>query len=214
MTGGEISIFNSKIAGVYESWYETKKGRYCDKLEKNLILNMLNPKSGESLLDIGCGTGHHLRWLKNFGLKLYGIDNSKAMLDTTRNNLDREIQLKLGRAEHLPYRDNEFDIATLITSLEFFEHPEGALREALRVSKNKVFLGVLNKFSFFSLKRRLKGIFLKDLIWKHVKFYSIWQLLKLARDVGVNLKLDWQSCIPNRSGKNPFGVFLGVLIAK
>ena len=40
-----------------------------------------------------------------------------------------------GRAEDLPFEDNEFDIVTLITCLEFVENPEEALAEALRVAK-------------------------------------------------------------------------------
>lgn len=214
MDGGESSIFNEKIAENYDRWYESKEGRHFDELEKDLMLKLIKPKYGESLLDIGCGTGHHLKWFKIFGLKLAGVDNSEAMLEVAKRNLNRVIELQLADAKKLPYPENRFDIVTMITTLEFLDDPRPGLREALRVTKNRAFLGVLNKYSLLSLKRRIKGIFLKDPIWSYARFFSIWELLRLIKGLDGNLKANWETVIPNSGGRNPFGAFIGILIKK
>jgi len=212
MAGGKTSIFNEKAAKGYEGWYETKEGKYYDKLEKQLILRLLKPARGESLLDIGCGTGHHLRWLASFGLKLAGVDNSSPMLEVAKRDLNKDIELRLADAEDLPYPEDSFDIVMMITTLEFLEEPKLALKEALRVCKDRVLLGVMNKYSWLSVRRRAKGIFLKDPIWGYPRFYGVRELARLVKGLDKNLKVCWQTCIPNSQGRNPFGAFIGVLI--
>jgi len=214
MAGGENLIFNEKIARNYDKWYESKKGKYYDGLEKNLMWKLIKPTYGESLLDIGCGTGHHLRWFRSWGLKGTGVDNSPYMLEVARRTLDEEIELTLSDAENLPFPERLFDIVCMITTLEFLGNPKVALKEALRVSKGRVFLGVLNKYSSMSLKRRLKGIFFKDPIWSYARFFSAQELVKLIESLDANLKVHWETAIPNSEGRNPFGVFIGILIKK
>lgn len=220
-----MCLFNEKIARNYDSWYESKKGKYCDGLEKNLMWKLIKPAFGESLLDIGCGTGHHLRWFRSWGLKVAGIDNSPYMLQVARRNLGDEVKLELADAENLPFRPEQFDIVCMITTLEFLDDLKLVLKEALRVSKNRAFLGVLNKYSSISLKRRLKGIIFSDPIWGYARFFSVRELLKLIKGLdesskrprairGENLEVGWETCIPNSDGRNPFGAFIGVLIKK
>lgn len=215
MTGGaKRSIFDESIARNYEGWYESEKGRLFDKLEKDLILRLIKPRPGQRILDIGCGTGHHLTWFKDLGLTPVGVDNSPDMLNIARKKVGEELELKLAGAENLPFADKSFEIATMITTLEFLDQPTIALKEALRVSKDKVFLGVLNKYSSLCLKRKIRGIFFKDPIWSYAKFFSLRQLARLVRGLDKDLVLDWQTVIPNLPNKNPFGAFIGVLITR
>ena len=213
MSGGGSSTFNKKIAREYESWYETREGRYFDHLEKELILRLLRPKYGESLLEIGCGTGHFLRWFKIFGLRLVGVDNSEAMLTLAKENLNEEIELRLARAEELPFRKDEFDLAVMITTLEFLDEPDKALREALRVTKYRIFLGVLNRYSLLSFKRRIKEL-CKDSVYQQAKFYSIRELIGLLRDIDSTLDIYWETTGGLFAPKNPFSAFIGFLIKK
>ncbi len=205
------TIFGEEIAENYECWYETKEGKLFDNLEKQLILRLIRPKNGESLLDIGCGTGHFLRWFKNSGLRISGVDNSADMLNIAKKDLNEETELKLANAEKLPYPENKFDIVTMITTLEFLDKPEVSLKEAIRVAKKRVFLGFLNKYSLLSLKRRIKGFF-KDSIYNEAKFYSIRKLIRLTRSIDKELEIIWESVGGRFESKNPFGPFIGLLI--
>jgi ubiquinone/menaquinone biosynthesis C-methylase UbiE len=215
MTGGaKRSIFDESIARNYEGWYESEKGRLFDKLEKDLILKLIKPRPGQRILDIGCGTGHHLIWFKDLGLTVIGVDNSPDMLNIARKKVGKELELKLAGAKDLPFADKSFEIATMITTLEFLDQPAIALKEALRVSKDKVFLGVLNRYSLLCLKRKIRGMFFKDPIWSYAKFFSLRQLARLVKSLDKGLVFDWQTVIPNLPNKNPFGAFIGVLITR
>ena len=91
--------------------------------------------------------------------------------------------------------------------------PALALKEALRVSKDKVFLGVLNKYSLLSLKRRLKGLF-KSSVYNQARFFSICQLIGLIKSLDKDLLIHWETTTGNSCGRNPFGAFIGILIRK
>ena len=44
-----------------DQWLETELGRYVFSRQEKLILDLVSPAAGESLLDIGCDTGNFLR---------------------------------------------------------------------------------------------------------------------------------------------------------
>ena len=206
-------IFDKKTAKSYEGWYKTSKGRKFDSLEKKIIFGLIRPQSGESILDIGCGTGHHLGWFKHLGLRVTGIDNSVYMLDVARQRLGRDLDVEVAQAQNLPFGNNQFDIVSMITTLEFVEDPGRALREAYRVAKSRLFLGVLNKYSFLALNYRLRGLFRKS-IYNYAKFYSFGQLMKMVKEIDDKPIVYWQTVIPWQPRMNKFGAFIGVLIKK
>ena len=166
----------------YDNWYESTEGRQADKLEKELFLKLVHPKKGETLLDIGCGTGHFSFWFHNLGLKVTGIDVSLNMLGAALGRLEhKEIKFVRGDAHSLPFQDKSFDLTVMITTLEFLRGPRKAVQEAFRVTRRKVFLGVLNRWSLLSLGRRLKALFRRSLYQK-AKFYSIRELRRLTEN--------------------------------
>lgn len=211
MAGGAISVFNDKIARHYDDWYTTREGHYFDVKEKKIIRQLLKPREGESLLDIGCGTGHFLEWFKTFGLALTGVDNSKAMLEVAKQHLTTSVSLIPADAQNLPFPDNSFDMVTMITVLEFLDQPDIALKEALRVARSRMFLGILNKYSILSLRRKIKRLF-KPSIYAQAKFYSIWEIFGLIKSIDGDLQARWQTTASNRLLPNPFGGFIGILI--
>jgi len=77
-------FYTGKTAQNYEKWYSTPYGKYVDKLEKALFLRLVKPKKGQSILDIGCGTGHFSFWFHSLGLNVVGIDISPDMLRVAR----------------------------------------------------------------------------------------------------------------------------------
>ncbi|MEH1876018.1 MAG: class I SAM-dependent methyltransferase [Nostoc sp.] len=50
------------------------------------LLKLLNPKPGESILDIGCGTGQLTEKIAQAGAEVMGIDHAAAMIEKARQN--------------------------------------------------------------------------------------------------------------------------------
>jgi len=197
--------FEEENAERYDKWYDTPQGREADRLEKDLFLKLVKPQKGQTLLDIGCGTGHFSFWFHNLGLKVTGVDISPNMLEVAADKMkNQRIKFIRGEAQSLPFRDKSFDLVVMITTLEFLNQPRKALKEAFRIARRKVFLGVLSSWSFLSLRRKLRALFKKN-IYEKAKFYSIGELRKLLK-----------SCLPIQAKvsyrKTLRGAFTGVVV--
>ena len=175
-------VFDFKAAREYDRWYHSPRNRLIADLENQLLLRLLCPVRGERVLDIGCGTGRHLLMFLEMGLDITGLDASPHMLDIARARLGHSAELYQGFAEDLPFEDNSFDIATLITTLEFVDNVQEALQEACRVAKNRIFLGVLNRYAIKGIERRLKGIFFET-IYNRSSFFSVWEAKRHIRQI-------------------------------
>ena len=57
-----------------------------DDYEVGFILNSASPSSKSAILDIGCGTGHHVSLLASKGLNVIGIDISPSMISKAKEN--------------------------------------------------------------------------------------------------------------------------------
>ncbi len=202
-------IFDKHTARIYESWYHSE-GLAIDRSLEQLILQLLDPRPGERILDIGCGTGNHLLIFNRLGLDVSGIDASPHMINKARERLGQRCALKTGMAERLPYDDNEFDLAVLINTLEFLDDPLQALKEAGRVANRNVFVGVINMFSWNGLQKKVQG-YLGNSIFSQARFYSLWHLKSLLHMAYGPVPVSW-SCIKIRpsliKGMMPFGKFI------
>lgn len=219
-------LFDKKIARSYDRWADTPQGRGAYGLEGELLLKLGELAVGQRFLEVGCGTGAHLDVFLRGELNVMGVDISPHMLRVARQKLGRRVRLCLGDAGNLPFKERSFDCVALITTLEFIHDPEGALRDALRVSKGKVLLGVLNKYSFLGMKRRLRGMF-RPSIFNRARFYSIGELRTLVAKAVPEAIVDWASVLVLPMSwqkyfaglerrlsfrKNPLGAFLGLSV--
>ena len=219
-------LFNEKIAQSYDRWAETPQGRIAYGLEGEIILKLGEFAKGEDILEVGCGTGAHLEIFMRKGLKVTGIDISVPMLRVARQKLGKEARLFLGDAGNLPFKEKSFDCVALITTLEFITDPERALHEAFRVSRGKVLLGVLNKYSFLGIKRKFVAKS-RPSIYDRARVYSIRELRGLITTALPGAIIDWASVLVLPMGwqhrlaglerrlsfrKNPLGAFLGLKV--
>jgi SAM-dependent methyltransferase len=98
-------------------------------------------------LDLACGTGNYLA-VQNaaFGERVHwrGIDASQAMLARARTKLGADFDLRIGRAEALPYDDATFDYVSTSFAFHHFEDKPRALDEVRRVMKPGATLHMFN----------------------------------------------------------------------
>lgn len=219
-------VFDFNDANDYEHWFYNRRNRIAAELESRLMIEMLNPNPGELVLDIGCGIGSILPPLLDAGLKVTGIDPSPYMLDIILSQFHNKVELYRGKAEDLPFDDNSFNHACFFSSLEFVDDPKKAIEEACRVAKDKVFIGVLNRYAIKSIQRRVEGIFTHT-IFNKAHFFSVWQIKRIVRELMGPVPISWRTVcqFPNVSGKFltnlekshlvqrcPFGTFAGIVV--
>jgi ubiquinone/menaquinone biosynthesis C-methylase UbiE len=102
----------------------------------------LAPEPGQRLLEVGPGTGYYALevagWVAPEG-RLDVFDLQKEMLDHTLRRAEEQgignIVATLGDARELPYGDDEFDAAYLVTVLGEIPDQEAALAQLARVVK-------------------------------------------------------------------------------
>ena len=217
-------IFDENSLGFYDAWRRSIQGRAIEGSLEKLFVSLVDPRPGQRVLDVGCGTGNHLLILNRMGLNISGTDASQAMIQRARERLGHRSTLKMAMAEDLPFDDNEFDLVTLINTLEFMDNPLQALREAGRVAGSKVFVGVLNSLSWNGILKKIHGYFY-DPLFGQATFYNLWQIKSLMRLAYGPVPISWASIkvVPGfmedskPTGKafwnwkhSPFGFFLGL----
>ncbi len=95
-------------------------------------------RPGETVLDVGCGTGVVALTAARVGAHATGLDLTPALLERAREHA-RIVQLAVtfdeGDAESLPYPDAAFDVVLSQFGHMFAPRPEVATAEMLRVLK-------------------------------------------------------------------------------
>lgn len=218
-------VFDFHDAKAYEAWLREERNAFTTGLEIRLMQALLQPVKAETVLDIGCGTGASLAALLDMGLAVTGLDPSPYMLDIAYEKVKERVDLFRGFAEDLPFEDNSFNHACFFTSLEFVDDPRKALAEASRVAKDRIFIGVLNRYAYKCLQRRIKGLF-TETIYNKARFFSIWELKHELHDLLGPVPVKWRTVcqLPLGSGRIaqkwagsglvqrfPFGAFAGLV---
>ncbi len=101
-------------------------------------------KSGDRVLDVGCGKAFLLYELTQVvpGLIVAGLDISQYGLDNAKDEV--RPHLVQGTASHLPWDDDSFDLVISLNTFHNLEVPEleQAVREVQRVSRGKAWICV------------------------------------------------------------------------
>ena len=160
------------------------------------------------VLDVPCGAGRLLPIFAERDNRYFGADISLSMLrETEKQELPRHCgQFINTDAEQLPYADDSFDCVIL---WRLFHHlpdvrtREAILREARRVTRQRVILSFFNSLSLTSLRHKLQTPFRGPCRKRHK--ITHWRLKREAQRCGlevVDLKslrkyvsLNWFACL-------------------
>ena len=100
----------------------------------NVLLDRLLPADGHGvqLLDVGCGTGHHLAQLRSRGFEVAGVDGSPEMVAHARSN-NPGVTIEPGDVEALPFSAASFDVVVCIEVLRYLRSTSRCAAEMARV---------------------------------------------------------------------------------
>lgn len=133
------------------------------------IARRLHVARGMLILDIGCGTAHHLSEFVELGMTGIGCDFSSGMLRQARRVIERKrarIELVLADSRSLPFRGEAFDIVFSNAVLHHipsrqFQHT--SILEMVRVLRDggRILVSVANasNLAYRFVRRVSKGIF-------------------------------------------------------
>ena len=120
-------------AGAYEEYLV---GRIFRRWAQRLVAHA-NARSGERVLDAGCGTGIVARTAAGHvvpGGEVVGLDlNDDMIAEARRRDTGGSVTWRTGDVEDLPFSDGSFDLVLIEQVLQFTANREKALAEALRV---------------------------------------------------------------------------------
>jgi ubiquinone/menaquinone biosynthesis C-methylase UbiE len=134
-----------------ELWSEAQKKLIPQKVAEFPFLNF---SGGMKVLDIGCGSGSDLVYLRHrFGLECYGADIALSGIMEIKGE---GVFCVLADASHLPFRSNLFDVVYSFGTIEHTQETYESVRESFRVlrSGGQVLHTVPNMFSLHTLLAR------------------------------------------------------------
>src|ERR1700748_3279366 len=101
-----------------------------------LFFRRVGVERGQTLLDVGCGSGQLALIAARAGAKVTGCDIATNWLERARARASLEnlsITFEEGDAELLPYEDGQFDVVTSLVGAMFAPRPNQVAAELLRV---------------------------------------------------------------------------------
>lgn len=109
----------------YDWRHSSPSTKYLRRFERQ----MLQKHASGKVLDVGCGTGYHLKLLLSKGIEITGIDSSKQMIEASSIN-----NLICASANSLPFPSESFDtVLCMFSTLNLFGDKE--ISEMQRVLK-------------------------------------------------------------------------------
>ena len=142
----------------YDGWYETPRGRWIGKCEMDLLCKELRLLPGESILDVGCGTGFFTRALaKLIQGRVIGVDIDSNYVEYARRKDTEGSIYAVADARVLPFKNKSFDAEISIAALCFIDEPITAVREMIRVTRRRFAVGLLNRNSLLWMQKGRQG---------------------------------------------------------
>ena len=137
---GEVAVTKTSGLVLHRAWGYDLLVRLIllggERAYREKTLDLAEPKAGESVLDVGCGTGTLAIAAKRRvggGGRVHGIDASPEMIVRARLKAKRagaEVTFDNALVENLPFADGVFDAAMCTTMLHHL--PDQARRQCLR----------------------------------------------------------------------------------
>jgi ubiquinone/menaquinone biosynthesis C-methylase UbiE len=157
----------------YEDWFEKNKFVYESEIQ---AIKELFPKVEKSI-EIGVGSG---KFAVPLGIKI-GIDPSPRMRKIAQQ---RGIEVIDAIAEELPFKDSQFELALMVTSICFVDNLGLAFREVYRILKpgGYLIIGFVDRDS--SLGKLYQQHKENSLFYKIATFYSTKEVIYNLSKVG------------------------------
>lgn len=90
----------------------------------NPVVDLLDLKEGERILDLGCGDGTLTSQIEKSGANVHGVDSSSSVVDSA---ISRSLSAEAGSGDSLTYSD-EFDAVFSNAALHWMTNYQSTIR--------------------------------------------------------------------------------------
>jgi len=134
-----------EIKKYYEGYHSRADAKFADieqteiwgipwrEAMRRKAMPILKHKTSGKILDIGCGDGSLLKYLKESGWETYGVEFQESASLYARDVLG--IDVFAGRLEDSDYPEESFDVISLIHVLEHLPDPSSILKKVRSLLK-------------------------------------------------------------------------------
>lgn len=179
------------------------------------IIEEIDPKENDRIVDLGCGNGYYLFLLSNLGikLKLSGFDYDKEIIKEASQLLSKkEIRFTTGDLHKIHLKKDQFDKAVMSEVLEHVENDGKVLKQVHKILKADgilvisvpsikypLFWDPINFVLQHLFNTHIKSGFFSGLWSGHLRLYSLEELRKKFETAGFKVEaaeeLTWW-CLP------------------
>lgn len=177
----KLSVFDQHAAE-YDKWYDKHHIAFQAEL---LALAQVVPFH-QNGVEIGVGTGRFAQAL-HIPIGVEPAENMAKIAET------RELEVLRATAENLPFEDEMFDFALLVTTVCFLEDLPRAFLEIRRILKSggAIILGIIDKNSI--LGRRYEQQQSENKFYRDAHFHSTEEITALLGEAGFSDFQYWQT---------------------
>ena len=119
------------MAQIWDTEAYEKNGAFVHGLAGG-VLEWMDARAGESILDLGCGDGQLTQRIAATGANLVGVDASPEMVSAA---LSRGVRAVEARAESLPFPDKAFDAVFSNAALHWVRDQDAMISQVHRILK-------------------------------------------------------------------------------
>ena len=158
-----ISDYKGKdlTEGRYQGNYNLSREAAQDRQHKHL-LNLLNLKKGDNVLEIGCGEGRFLKKISELGINITGLTLSQEQVNLIKKKHYKNVNIKLLNYKNIP--ESYYNKYDAILSNGSLEHFRGVSEKEETVYKN--FFNICNKCLKKNGRVVITAIHRKGDLWK------------------------------------------------
>ncbi len=133
-TGAPRETSWERVATWYDGWVGDRGSAYHQQLAIPALLDLLDPRAGEEILDVGGGQGVLVPYLTEAGARVTVVDASPKLIAAAkhRHGRSRAARFLVGDARRLPavagLEEGAYDAAVFLLSIQDMDRLEDVVR--------------------------------------------------------------------------------------
>lgn len=168
--------------------YRKHAKRHFNKMHE-LVANAILANNSIHVIDIACGPGDFLEYLKDRDneINIAGTDIAPGMVTYAREKLGEKASIFEADSEKLPFEDGSFDVVTIMMAFHHFPDQLKSLEEVRRVLKSGGNCFIADVIASSDFQKKLWN-FLEKLsgVKGYTQHYTEADLAHLAEKSGYN----------------------------